>query len=68
MVLELYPGYGKVSWGLKASIPSLRTCFEAFLEKKYDLVSARHYVTKLCFAQGVPKCVFADRRFKETMP
>ena len=50
MVLELYPGYGKVSWGLKESIPSLRTCFEASLEKKYDLVSARHYVTKLCFA------------------
>ena len=24
MVLELYPGYGKVSWGLKESIPSLR--------------------------------------------
>ena len=27
MVLELYPGYGKVSWGLKESIPNLRTCF-----------------------------------------
>ena len=49
MVLELYPGYGKVSWGLKESIPSLRTCFEASLEKKYDLAPARHYMTKLCF-------------------
>ena len=27
MVPELYPGYGKVSWGLKESIPNLRTCF-----------------------------------------
>ena len=27
MVLELYPGYGKVSLGLKESIPNLRTCF-----------------------------------------
>ena len=50
MVLELYPGYGKVFWGLKECIPNLRTYFEASLEKNYDLVSARHYVTKLCFA------------------
>ena len=27
MVLELYPGYGKVFRGLKESIPNLRTCF-----------------------------------------
>ena len=27
MVLELYPGYGKVFRGFKESIPSLRTCF-----------------------------------------
>ena len=27
MVLELYPGYGKVSWGLKEYTPSLKTCF-----------------------------------------
>ena len=27
MVLELYPGYGKVSLGLKECIPNLRTCF-----------------------------------------
>ena len=27
MVLELYPGYGKVFRGFKESIPNLRTCF-----------------------------------------
>ena len=67
MVLELYPGYGKVSWGLKESIPNLRTCFKAFLEKKFDSVFASHYVEKLYFAQ-VLNYAFADRRFKETMP
>ena len=52
MVLEFYPGYGKVSWGLKESIPSLRTCFEASLEKKYDLATARHYtVWRSCVVQ-----------------
>ena len=44
MVLELYPGYGKVFRGLKESIPNLRTCFWALLEKKYDSVFASHYV------------------------
>ena len=64
MVLELHPGYGKVSWGLKESIPSLRTCFEVLLEKKYDSVFARRYVEKLCFV-CVFMCAFADRGFKE---
>ena len=27
MVLELYPGYGKVFRGLKESIPNLRSCY-----------------------------------------
>ena len=27
MVLEFYPGYGKVFWDLKGCIPNLRTCF-----------------------------------------
>ena len=67
MVLELYPGYGKVFWGLKESIPNLRTCFEALLENKYDSVFASHYVEKLCFAQ-VLNYAFADRGFKATMP
>ena len=67
MVLELYPGYGKVFWGLKESIPNLRTCFKALLEKKYDSIFSRHYVEKMCF-ERVFKCVFADRGFKETMP
>ena len=67
MVLELYPGYGKVSWGFKESIPSLRTSFQALLEKIYDSVFARRYVEKQFFA-CVFKCVFADRGFKETMP
>ena len=66
MVLELYPGYGKVFRGFKESIPNLRTCFEAFLEKKYDSVFARHYVKKWWFARGF-QCIFADRGFKETM-
>ena len=67
MVLELYPGYGKVSWGLKESIPNLRICFQALLEKKYDSVFTRHYVEKLCFAH-VFKRIFAYRGFKETTP
>ena len=33
MVLELYPRYGKVSWGLKECIPNLRSWFQALLEK-----------------------------------
>ena len=67
MVLELYPGYGKVFWGLKESIPNLRTCFQVVLRKKYDSVFARHYVEKWCFTRGF-KCIFDDREFKETMP
>ena len=67
MVLEMYPGYGKVFWGLKESIPNLRNFFKALLEKKYDSVFSRHYVEKMCF-ERVFKCVFADRGFKETIP
>ena len=67
MVLELHPGYVKVSWGLKESIPDFRICFKALLEKKYDSVFACHYVEKLCFAQ-VLNYAFADLGFKETMP
>ena len=66
MVLELYPGYGKVSLGLKECIPNLRTYFQALLERKHDSVFARRYVEKLFFA-CVFKCVFADRGLKETM-
>ena len=67
MVLELHPGYGKVSWGLKESISNLRICFQALLKKKYDSVFARHYVEKLCFAH-VFKRIFAYGGFKETTP
>ena len=67
MVLELYSGYAKVSWGLKESIPNIRICFKALSEKKYDSVFASPYVEKLCFAQ-VLNYAFADRGFKETMP
>ena len=66
MVLELYPGYAKVFWGLKQCIPKLRTCFQALLEKIYDSVFARRYVEKQSFA-CVFKCIFADRGFKEPM-
>ena len=47
MVLELYPGYGKVFWGLKGCIPNLRTYFSALTEKKYDSVFARHHVKNM---------------------
>ena len=67
MVLGLYPGYRKVSLGLKECIPNLRTCFSTSLEEKYDSVLPRHYVEKLCCAH-VFKCISADRGFKETMP
>ena len=67
MVLELFPEYGKVFWGLKEPITKLRTYFQALFEKKYDSIFARHHTQKVCFDR-ILKSLFADQGFKETMP
>ena len=69
MVLELYPGYGKVFWGLKECIPNLRTCFGhlkmrlrhgvfEFSISKIHLKTHAKYNYITCFPYGVLQTLY----------